>query len=68
MKIIPSPYLKTLTRDRGKENLGYKTIELKMGLKVYFAHPYCSQERGSNENLNGLVRRFFFQRKQILQK
>ena len=59
MKIIPSPYLKTLTRDRGKENLGYKTIELKMGLKVYFAHPYCSQERGSNENLNGLVRRFF---------
>jgi len=58
-RIIPSPYLKTLTRDRGKENLDYQTIERKMGLKVYFAHPYCSQERGSNENLNGLVRRFF---------
>ena len=28
-------------------------------MKVYFAHPYCSHERGSNENLNGLVRRFF---------
>ena len=25
----------------------------------YFAHPYCSQERGSNENLNGLIRRYF---------
>src|SRR3989344_2399397 len=59
MKVIPSPYLKTLTRDRGTENMDWKTIESKMGLKVYFAHPYCSQERGSNENLNGLVRRFF---------
>ena len=59
MNIIPSPYLKTLTRDRGKENLDYKTIESNTGLKVYFAHPYCSHERGSNENLNGLVRRFF---------
>lgn len=59
MKEIPSPYLKTLTRDRGSENLDYKTIEKNVGLKVYFAHAYCSQERGSNENLNGLVRRFF---------
>jgi len=59
MRTIPSPYLKTLTRDRGSENLDYKTIEFEIGLKVYFAHAYCSQERGSNENLNGLVRRFF---------
>lgn len=56
---IPSPYLKTLTRDRGSENIGYETIEKNTGMKVYFAHAYCSQERGSNENLNGLVRRFF---------
>lgn len=59
MKVIPSPYLKTLTRDRGTENMDWKTIESKMKLKIYFAHPYCSHERGSNENLNGLVRRFF---------
>lgn len=25
---------------------------------VYFAHPYCSYERGSNENCSGLIRRF----------
>ncbi len=56
---IPSPYQKTLTRDRGSENLGWKEIEKRTPLKVYFAHAYCSQERGSNENLNGLVRRFF---------
>ena len=28
-------------------------------MTCYFAHTYCSQERGSNENLNGLIRRFF---------
>ena len=56
---IPSPYLKTLTRDRGTENFGWEKIEDILPLKVYFAHPYCSHERGSNENLNGLVRRFF---------
>ncbi len=59
LKAIPSPYLKTLTRDRGTENMDYKTIESKTKMKIYFAHPYCSHERGSNENLNGLVRRFF---------
>ena len=59
LQVIPSPYLKTLTRDRGVENLDFKTIEQATGMKVYFAHAYCSQERGSNENLNGLVRRFF---------
>jgi IS30 family transposase len=59
VKIIPSPYFKTLTRDRGTENLDYKTIESNTGVKIYFAHPYSSYERGSNENLNGLIRRFF---------
>ena len=59
LAMIPSPYAKTLTRDRGSENLDWKTIENTVGLKVYFAHAYCSQERGSNENLNGLIRRFF---------
>lgn len=55
---IPSPFRKTLTRDRGTENMGWKDIERVLSLDVYFAHAYCSQERGSNENLNGLVRRF----------
>ena len=34
-------------------------IERELGLKVFFAHPYCSSERGTNENTNGLIRRFF---------
>lgn len=56
---IPSPYLKTLTRDNGSENKDYDTVQATLGLSVYFAHPYHSWERGSNENCNGLLRRFF---------
>lgn len=59
LSVIPEQYRKTLTRDRGSENFGYREIETTLGLLCYFAHPYCSQERGSNENLNGLIRRFF---------
>lgn len=56
---LPSVIRKTLTRDRGTENLGYAKIEQALDLTCYFAHAYCSQERGSNENLNGLVRRVY---------
>jgi IS30 family transposase len=56
---LPNIIRKTLTRDRGTENLGYAEIERELNLTCYFAHAYCSQERGSNENLNGLVRRVY---------
>ena len=46
----------TLTVDNGKENAGFKDIERALGTKVYFAHPYCSGQRGTNENTNGLIR------------
>lgn len=59
MQAIPSPYRLTLTRDRGTENMGWETVEKHLSMKVYFAHAYSSYERGSNENLNGLIRRFF---------
>lgn len=56
---LPPKVRKTLTRDRGTENMGYVEIEKKLHLKCFFAHAYCSQERGSNENGNGLVRRVY---------
>lgn len=48
---VPRKYRKTLTRDRGAENFGYRDIETTLDISCYFAHAYCSQERGSNENL-----------------
>lgn len=56
---IPSRILKTLTRDRGTENFGYQELEKNLNISCYFARAYCSQNRGSNENINGLIRRFF---------
>lgn len=56
---IPSEYRKTLTRDRGSENRGHVSLSKDLGIDIYFAHPYSSFERGSNENTNGLLRRFF---------
>ncbi|MFH0892116.1 MAG: IS30 family transposase, partial [Candidatus Falkowbacteria bacterium] len=52
---IPKKYRKTLTMDRGSENLGYEEIEKELGFDCYYAHAYHSWERGSNENLNGLI-------------
>lgn len=56
---IPKRFRKTLTRDRGSENLGYEELEQSLGILCFFARAYHSWERGSNENTNGLIRRFF---------
>jgi len=56
--MIPDEFRRTLTRDRGSENLGYQELEISLDIRCYFAHAYHSWERGSNENLNGLIRRF----------
>lgn len=49
----------TLTLDNGSENQYWQEIERDAGVEVFFAHPYSSWERGTNENTNGLVRRYF---------
>jgi transposase, IS30 family len=50
---------KTLTFDNAKEFAEHQFIAQCLRAKVYFAHPYCSWERGLNENHNGLLRQFF---------
>lgn len=57
--VLPALLRKTLTRDRGAENLGYEELEQTLSIRCFFAHAYHSWERGSNENTNGLIRRFF---------
>lgn len=59
LKAVPKQFRKTLTRDRGSENIKYEKLSEELDIQVFFAHPYSSFERGSNENLNGLIRRFF---------
>lgn len=56
---LPAGAFRTATVDRGKEFACYKTLEQTLGISVYFADPYASWQRGSNENANGLLREFF---------
>jgi len=49
----------TITSDNGKEFAGHEVIADELGASFYFAHPYRSWERGTNENTNGLVRQYF---------
>jgi len=53
------PHLfKTITADNGTEFHGYRQIEELTGTRIYFATPYHSWERGTNENTNGLIRQY----------
>lgn len=56
---LPKHLKRSLTLDNGKEMQDYEALEQHTGMKVYFAHPYHSWERGTNENFNGLLRQFF---------
>src|SRR5665648_91826 len=75
-----SKIFKTITCDNGCENLDFEGIEnsvrnKRKRTKVYYAHLYSSWERGTNENINKMIRRFIpkgvdisaFSKKQIMQ-
>jgi IS30 family transposase len=49
---------KTFTADNGTEFHSHLEIERKTGVRFYFATPYHSWERGTNENTNGLIRQY----------
>tara|TARA_B100000929_G_scaffold287524_1_gene274368 strand:- start:233 stop:1228 length:996 start_codon:yes stop_codon:yes gene_type:complete len=51
--------IKTMTYDNGVEMAKHKDFTKQTGIKVYFADPYASWQRGTNENTNGLIRRYF---------
>jgi len=56
LKDLPPAARRTLTLDNGTENTGHELITLETDIQCYFAHPYHSWERGTNENTNGLIR------------
>jgi transposase, IS30 family len=51
-------HIHTITSDNGKEFAGHQEIAKALEIDFFFAHTYHSWERGSNENLNGLVRQY----------
>jgi transposase, IS30 family len=59
VKYLPRELRQTATFDNGPENQKWDELQRRTGLTCYFAHPYCSGERGTNENTNGLIRDFF---------
>jgi len=59
LNMLPELFKKTMTYDNGTEMADHKILTIQTGMSIYFAHPYSSWERGSNENTNGLIRRTF---------
>jgi len=59
LSAFPEELRQTMTTDHGSENSDWKTIEAATNLSCFFAHPYSAWERGSNENVNGLIRDYF---------
>ena len=49
----------TITADNGKECVYHEKMTEHLGCGVYFADPYCSWQRGLNENTNGLLRQYW---------
>jgi len=57
--VIPEEFRHTLTQDNGPEHALHAELETVVGMDVYFCHPYSAWERGTVENRNGLIRRWF---------
>lgn len=56
---LPQGAVKTITCDRGSEFSHWREIEKALNCNMYFADPYCAWQKGTNENLNGLLREFY---------
>jgi len=56
---LPHEAVKSITCDRGTEFANWQMIEEQLNCNVYFADPYCAWQKGTNENLNGLLREFY---------
>jgi IS30 family transposase len=59
MICLPSELRRTLTQDNGSEHALHQQLEAVLGISVFFCHPYSASERGTVENRNGLIRRYF---------
>jgi transposase, IS30 family len=58
MMPVPEHLRRTLTYDRGREMTNHKAVSASLNLDVYFADPHSPWQRGSNEHVNGILRRW----------
>lgn len=56
---LPEILRGTITADNGAENTAHQALTALTGMAVFFCHPYHSWEKGTVENMNGRIRRFF---------
>jgi transposase, IS30 family len=59
LKTIPPQQRRSITFDNGKEFAEHKLLAARVEMPVFFAEPYASWQRGTNENTNRLIRQFF---------
>jgi len=55
---LPSWARQSVTLDNGKENYNHEKLTRDYGIKTYFCDPHCAWQKGSNENHNGILRRY----------
>lgn len=54
----PAELVKSITYDNGTENVLHQEINERLGTQSFFCAPYHSWEKGSVEQVNGLIRRY----------
>jgi IS30 family transposase len=59
LALLPVDKRHSATFDNGKEFTEHEALARSLGISVYFAHPYASWERGTNEHTNGLLRQYY---------
>ncbi|MEE9357452.1 MAG: IS30 family transposase, partial [Sedimenticolaceae bacterium] len=59
VKKLPDKLVQSLTWDRGMELAGHKKFTMTIDAKVYFCDPQSPWQRGTNENTNRLLRKYF---------
>jgi transposase, IS30 family len=62
---LPKLARKSTALDNGSEHYLHTRLQDELGMQTYFADPYCSWQRGTNESTNGLLRRYFPKRTRL---